>query len=59
MKSIRFRLLIAAVAVLLGSALAKSQTAADAPAPPPMHAPRHARPHHASGIFSPSPQPHR
>lgn len=36
MKSIRFRLLIAAVAVLLGSTLAKSQTAADAPAPP-MH----------------------
>ena len=36
MKSIRCRLLIAAVAVLLGSTLAKSQTAADAP-PPPMH----------------------
>jgi protein CpxP len=37
MKSIRFRLLIAAVAVLLGSAIAKSQTTADAPPPPPMH----------------------
>jgi protein CpxP len=37
MKSIRFRLLIAAVAVLLGSVIAKSQTAADAPPPPPMH----------------------
>jgi periplasmic protein CpxP/Spy len=36
MKSIRFRLLIAAVAVLLGTALAKSQTPADPP-PPPMH----------------------
>jgi Spy/CpxP family protein refolding chaperone len=41
-KSIRFRLLIAAVAVLLGTAISKSQTAADAPAPPPMHGPRHA-----------------
>jgi Spy/CpxP family protein refolding chaperone len=38
MKSIRFRLLIAATAVLLGTALAQSQTAADAPAPKPMHA---------------------
>jgi Spy/CpxP family protein refolding chaperone len=37
MKSIRFRLLIAAMAVLLGTAIAKSQTAADAPPPPPMH----------------------
>jgi periplasmic protein CpxP/Spy len=36
MKSIRFRLLIAAMAVLLGSAIAKSQTT-DAPPPPPMH----------------------
>jgi len=37
MKSIRFRLLLAALAVLLGTALAKSQTAADAPPPPPVH----------------------
>ena len=37
MKAIRFRLLLAAVAVLLGTAIAKSQTAADAPPPPPMH----------------------
>jgi protein CpxP len=38
MKSIRFRLLIAAMAVLLGSALAKSQTAADTtPAAPTQH----------------------
>ena len=36
MKSIRIRLLIAAVAVLLGTALAKSQTS-DAPPAPPMH----------------------
>jgi len=37
MKAIRFRLLIATMAVVLGAALAKSQTAADAPPPPPMH----------------------
>jgi Spy/CpxP family protein refolding chaperone len=37
MKSFRFRLLIAALAVLFGSAIAKSQTAADAPPPPQMH----------------------
>jgi Spy/CpxP family protein refolding chaperone len=34
MKSIRFRLLVAALAVMLGSALAHSQTADTAPAPP-------------------------
>ena len=37
MKSIGHRLLVAALAVLLGSAIAKSQTASDAPPPPPMH----------------------
>jgi periplasmic protein CpxP/Spy len=38
MKSIRFRLLVAALAVMLGGAIAKSQTAdAAAPAPPPPH----------------------
>ncbi len=37
MKSIRYRLLIAAVAVLLGGAIAKAQTAEEAPPPPPMH----------------------
>ncbi len=36
MKSIRYRLLIAALAVLFGTAIAKSQTA-DTAAPPPMH----------------------
>jgi protein CpxP len=35
MKSFRFRLLIAAMAVLLGTAIARSQTTSDAP--PPMH----------------------
>jgi len=37
MKSIRFRLLIAAMAVLLGTVLGHAQTTADAPAAPPMH----------------------
>lgn len=35
MRSIRFRILVAALAVLLGTAIGKSQTA-DAPPPPPM-----------------------
>jgi len=39
MKSIRFRLLVAALAVMLGGAIAKSQTAeAAAPTPPRDHA---------------------
>ena len=37
MKSFRYRLLIAALAVLFGTAIAKSQTAETAPPPPPMH----------------------
>ena len=37
MKSIRFRLLIAAMAVLLGTAIARSQTTTDTAPPPPMH----------------------
>jgi Spy/CpxP family protein refolding chaperone len=37
MKSFRFRLFAAALAVLMGSALAKSQTPADTPPPPRMH----------------------
>ena len=43
MKSIGLRLLIATLAVLLGSAIAKAQTTEDAPAPPPppMHAHSH------------------
>ena len=42
MKSIRFRFLIAAMAVLLGTAIAKSQTDdADAPPPVPAHAHGH------------------
>jgi periplasmic protein CpxP/Spy len=37
LKSLSSRLLIAALAVLLGSAIARSQTADAAPPPPPMH----------------------
>ena len=37
MKSIHSRFLIAALAVLMGSAIAKSQTTADTPPPPPPH----------------------
>jgi protein CpxP len=40
MKSIRFRLFVAAVAVMLGGAMAQAQTA-DAPPPPPMHGGMH------------------
>jgi len=51
MKSIRFRLLIAAMAVLLGSAIAKSQTASDAP-PPGMHEHGYGMHDHMMGFFS-------
>ena len=37
MNSIRFRILVAVLAVMLGAALAKAQTADTAPPPPPMH----------------------
>jgi periplasmic protein CpxP/Spy len=37
MKSIGSRLLIAALAVVMGSAIARSQTTADTPPPPPPH----------------------
>jgi len=49
MKSFRYRLLIAAMAVLLGSAIAKSQTAADAPPSPPMH--NHEFGMHGDGMY--------
>ncbi len=50
MKSIRFRLLIAAMAVLLGSAIAKSQTA-DATTPPPMHGHGYGMHEHMMGFY--------
>jgi Spy/CpxP family protein refolding chaperone len=51
MKSIRFRFLVAALAVLLGGAIAKSQTA-DAPAPPPMHGHEFGMEGHRMGFFA-------
>ncbi len=53
MKSIRFRLLIAALAVLMGTAIAKSQTADDAaPPPPPMHGHDFGMNGHMMGFFA-------
>jgi len=51
MRSIRFRLLVAAMAVLLGTAIAKSQTA-DAPAPAPMHEHGFGMGEHMLGFFT-------
>ena len=51
MKSIRFRFLVAALAVMLGSAIAKSQTA-DAPPPPPMHDHGFGREGHMLGFYA-------
>lgn len=52
MKTIRFRFLVAAMAVMLGAAIAKSQTA-DAPAPPPsMHEHEWGMGGHEMGFFA-------
>jgi Spy/CpxP family protein refolding chaperone len=51
MKSIRFRFLAAALAVVLGSAIAKSQTA-DAPPPPQMHGFGFGMEGHMMGFFA-------
>lgn len=51
MKSIRFRFLVAALAVLLGSAIAKSQTT-DAPTLTPMHGPEFGMAGHMMGFFA-------
>lgn len=51
MKSIRFRLLLSVLAVLLGTAIAKSQTAEETPAPPPMHA-HYGMHEHMMGFFA-------
>lgn len=50
MKSTRFRFLAAALAVLLGAAIAKAQTA-DAPPPPPMHGHEFGLDGHMMGFF--------
>jgi Spy/CpxP family protein refolding chaperone len=51
MKSIRFRFLVAALAVMLGAAIAKSQTT-DAPAPPPMRGHEFGMGGHRMGFFA-------
>ena len=51
MKSIRFRFLVAALAVMLGSVMAKSQTA-DAPPPPQMHGFGFGMEGHMMGFFA-------
>jgi periplasmic protein CpxP/Spy len=54
MKSFRFRLLVAAMAVLLGTAIAKSQTSDEAPPPPArhMHAHGYGMHHPMMGFFA-------
>lgn len=52
MKSFRFRVLIAALAVLLGSAIAKSQTAEEATPAPPMHGHEFGMHEHMMGFFA-------
>jgi Spy/CpxP family protein refolding chaperone len=51
MKSIRTRLLVAALAVLFGGALAKAQTADATPPPPPMHGPGFGIDAHMIGFY--------
>jgi periplasmic protein CpxP/Spy len=51
MKSIRTRLLVAALAVMLGSALARSQSADATPPPPPMHGPGFGIDGHMIGFY--------
>jgi len=52
MKLIRFRLFVAAAAVLLGSVIARSQTADAAPTPaPPMHGPGFGMGGHMLGFY--------
>jgi Spy/CpxP family protein refolding chaperone len=51
MKSIRFRFLVAALAVMLGAAIAKSQTA-EATQPPPMHEHGFGMEGHKMGFFA-------
>ena len=52
MKSNLFRLLIAATAVLLGTAIANAQTSDDATPPPPMHGHAYRMHDHMMGFFS-------
>jgi protein CpxP len=52
MKSIRNRMLIAAMAVLMASTIVRSQTAEDTPAPPPMHGHEFGMHGHMMGFFA-------
>jgi periplasmic protein CpxP/Spy len=52
MNTIRFRLLVATLAVLLGSAIARSQTAENAPAEPPTQGHRYGMDGHMMGFFA-------
>ena len=52
MKSFRVRLLIAAFAILMGSAIAKSQTADQAEPAPPMHGHAYGMHEHMMGFFA-------
>ncbi|HET7893332.1 MAG TPA: Spy/CpxP family protein refolding chaperone [Candidatus Sulfotelmatobacter sp.] len=52
MKSIRFRLLVAALAIVFGSAIARSQSTTDAPPPPPMHGHRLGMEGHNMAFFA-------
>ena len=52
MKSFRFRLLVAALAIVFGSAIARSQSTSDTPTPPPMHGHRFAMEGHDMGFFA-------
>jgi len=52
MRSFRFRLLIAALAVVLSGAIAKSQATSDASAPPPMHGHRFGTKGHDMGFMA-------
>jgi Spy/CpxP family protein refolding chaperone len=51
MKSIHNRLLVASLAILLGTAFAQSQTADTAPHPPPMHGPEFGIDGHMIGFY--------
>ena len=52
MKSIRFRFLVAAMAVLLGAAIAKSQTTDSTPPAAPSHGHRYGMAAHRMGFFA-------
>jgi Spy/CpxP family protein refolding chaperone len=52
MKSIRFRLFVAALAVMMGAAIANSQTADSTTSAPPVRGPGFGMDHHLMGFFA-------